>query len=250
MRDRCLISTMSGEVFPFERTAEFSPGGESLEVAMDGMENARIRPGSTPCARFRDFSPFKIPLESFSLGEGSTPLVFAGKALCNYVGTDALQLKNETANPSWSFKDRGSLACVAMCAEMGESVTATISTGNMGQSMAAYGARSGLGVIVFVPAFTPKEKILPMAFHGAHVLRIGGCDYADMKSRVLAMAGRLGLRIVSGNGPIRVEGYKLTAFELYEQFGGKVPDFIAVPSSACGHVRGIFKGFRELLAAG
>ncbi len=250
MRDRWLRSTITGEDFPFGRLAEFSPGGESLEVAIGGIEDARIRQGSTPCERFRDFLPFDPPLERFTLGEGSTPLLGAGKALCDYIGTDAIRLKNETVNPTWSFKDRGSVACVAMCAQMGESVTATISTGNMGQSMAAYGARAGLGVMVFVPSFTPKEKILSMAFHGAHVLRVGGCDYADMKSRVLAMADGLGLRIVSGNGPIRVEGYKLTAFELYEQFGRSVPDFIAVPSSACGHIRGIFKGFRELLAAG
>ncbi len=55
---------------------------------------------------------------------------------------------------------------------------------------------------------------------------------------------------MSGNGPIRTEGYKLTAFELHEQTRGELPDFVAVPTSACGHIRGLFKGFRELLAAG
>jgi threonine synthase len=60
----------------------------------------------------------------------------------------------------------------------------------------------------------------------------------------------LGLRIVSGNGPIRVEGYKLTAFEMFEQMNGQVPDYIAVPTSACGHIRGLFKGYRELHTAG
>jgi threonine synthase len=71
-----------------------------------------------------------------------------------------------------------------------------------------------------------------------------------MKLRALDLAPRFGLRIVSGNGPIRVEGYKMEAFELFEQLGGEVPDFIVVPVSACGHIRGIFKGYRELLAAG
>ncbi len=249
MRGRWLRSTLTGETFPFERLAEFSPAGESLEVAIENIEKARIRPGQTPSERFSEFLPFALPLGQFSLGEGSTPLLPAGRALCAYAETGALYLKNETVNPTWSFKDRGSVACAAMCAETGERVTATISTGNMGQSMAAYGARSGLGVIVFVPSFAPKEKILSMAFHGARVVRVDG-DYADMKSRVLAMAEGLGLRIVSGNGPIRAEGYKLTAFELYEQLGRSVPDFIAVPTSACGHIRGIFKGFIELLAAG
>jgi threonine synthase len=137
-----------------------------------------------------------------------------------------------------------------MAAERGESITATISTGNMGQSMAAYGARAGLRVLVFLPDFAPREKILAMAVHGATVVRVGGSDYTDMKTRVLGLSSRLGLRIVSGNGPIRVEGYKIEAFELFEQLAGEVPDFIVVPCSACGHVRGIFKGYRELLAAG
>jgi threonine synthase len=70
-----------------------------------------------------------------------------------------------------------------------------------------------------------------------------------MKKAVLGLAKEFNLRIVSGNGPIRAEGYKLTAFELYEQTSGELPDYIAVPTSACGHIRGLFKGFRELLAA-
>jgi len=70
-----------------------------------------------------------------------------------------------------------------------------------------------------------------------------------MKKKILNRSEELGLRVVSGNGPIRVEGYKSTAFELFEQTGGNLPDYIAVPTSACGHIRGIFKGFRELKEA-
>jgi threonine synthase len=120
----------------------------------------------------------------------------------------------------------------------------------MGNSLAAYGARSGLNVIVFVPEFTPVEKILAMNIHGATVLKVGAPDYSLMKSVVLNLAEELNLRIVSGNGPLRVEGYKLTAFEMFEQMKGKVPDFVAVPTSACGHIRGIFKGYKELHKAG
>jgi threonine synthase len=71
-----------------------------------------------------------------------------------------------------------------------------------------------------------------------------------MKTALLAMAGDLRLRIVTGNGPIRVEGYKLAAWEIVEQLEGEVPDVIVVPTSACGHIRGLFKGFRELRDAG
>lgn len=245
-----LRSTLTGIEYPFARLEEFAENGESLEVFIPGMADARPRPGARSWERFTEFLPFDGAHPELSLGEGSTPLLDAGSSLNAYTGVDDLLLKNETLNPTWSFKDRGSLACSIMAAERGERVTATISTGNMGQSMAAYGARAGLRVIVVLPGFAPREKLLSMAVHGAHVVRVTGAEYADMKTAVLSLARRFGLRIVSGNGPVRAEGYKLEAFELYEQLGGEVPDFIVVPTSACGHVRGIFKGYRELMAAG
>ncbi len=250
MKSARLRSTTTGIEYPFDRLEEFADNGESLEAAIPGIERARVRPGARSWERFAEFMPFEGIHPELSLGEGATPLVDAGPRLAAYAGVDGLLLKNETMNPTWSFKDRGSIACSIMAAERGESITATISTGNMGQSMAAYGARAGLRVLVFLPDYAPREKILAMAVHGATVIRVGGADYTDMKTRVLGLSSRLGLRIVSGNGPIRVEGYKMEAFELFEQLGGEVPDFIVVPTSACGHVRGIFKGYRELLAAG
>ncbi|PKL07111.1 MAG: threonine synthase, partial [Spirochaetae bacterium HGW-Spirochaetae-9] len=245
-----LRSTLTGIEYPFERLEEFADNGESLEVVVPGIENARPRPGSRIWDRFVEFMPFEGTHPELSLGEGATPLVDAGPALKSFTGLENLLFKNETTNPTWSFKDRGSIACSIMAVERGERVTATISTGNMGQSMAAYGSRAGLEVLVFLPAFVPREKVLSMAVHGATIVRVAGADYADMKMKVLGLASSLGLRIVSGNGPIRVEGYKMEAFELFEAFGGEAPDFIVVPTSACGHVRGIFKGFRELRAAG
>lgn len=247
---RILKSTLTGIEYPFERLEEFADNGESLEVAFSGIETARVRPARQIWERFAQFMPF-TKMESFcSLGEGNTPLLLAGKRLRGFCGIEKLLIKNETQNPTWSFKDRGSLACVFLARELGESATATISTGNMGHSIAAYATRAGIAALVFLPEFAPKEKIQAMSMHGATVLRVAAPDYALMKKTVLGLAGRLGLRIVSGNSPIRVEGYKLTAFEMYEQLKGEVPDYIAVPTSACGHIRGIHKGYRELLTAG
>ncbi len=243
-----LISTISGTEYPLDQLEEFADNGESLEVAIDSLRTARVKPGKYIWQRFADFLPFAIE-ESFSLGEGNTPLVRAEK-LSTFTGLPQLLLKNETQNPTWSFKDRGSLACVAIARYCHEDVTATISTGNMGNSMAAFGAKAGLKTLIFVPDFTPKEKIMAMSIHGASVVKIHAPDYSAMKKGLLELAKDLGLRIVSGNGPIRVEGYKLTAFEMWEQMDGQVPDYIAVPTSACGHIRGLFKGYRELQEAG
>ena len=247
---RKLLSTITGREYAFERLEEFADNGEALEVALPEIERARPRPGLYLWDRFRDFLPFKQMDPSVSLGEGNTPLADAGARLKGFTGIDRLLLKNETQNPTWSFKDRGSLACIFMAQEMGEHTTATISTGNMGHSIAAYAARAGLKALVFVPEFAPREKLVAMTMHGATVVRVRAPDYALMKKTMLGLAKELSLRIVSGNGPIRAEGYKLTAFELWEQTLGELPDFVAVPTSACGHIRGLFKGFRELQAAG
>jgi len=247
---RKLVSTITSLEYPFERLEEFAENGEALEVAMPGIERARLRPGAHLWERFADFLPFKAPVASVSLGEGNTPLMEAGASLQTFAGIERLLLKNETQNPTWSFKDRGSLACIFMAREMRETVTATISTGNMGHSIAAYAARAGIKALVFVPEFAPREKLMAMTMHGATVIKVQARDYALMKKTVLGLAKELNLRIVSGNGPIRAEGYKLTAFEMHEQLRGEVPDHIAVPTSACGHIRGVFKGYRELLAAG
>lgn len=245
-----LVSTITHQEYPFNRIEEFAENGESLEVKIEGIEKARIRTGKHIWQRFAEFLPFSGMDESISLGEGNTSLIKADAKLLEYTGLENLLIKNETQNPTWSFKDRGSFSCIAMAKEMGESVTATISTGNMGNSISAYGAKAGIKVIVFVPDFTPKEKILAMGIHGACVIKVQSADYSQMKNAILGMAKDLNLRIVSGNGPIRAEGYKLTAFELFEQMEREVPDYIVVPTSACGHIRGIFKGFRELQKAG
>lgn len=248
-----LKSTVTGVEYPFEILEEFTPEGESLEVVINSGTKPQIRSGHSLYERFCEFMPFEDSLDKFSLGEGDTPLLKADGKLTGFTGIPNLLLKNETQNPTWSFKDRGSLACVAMSSEMGEQIAATISTGNMGNSIAAYGAKAGIKVIVFVPHYTPQEKIMAMSIHGAKVIKVIAPDYSEMKAKILSLAGKLNLRIVSGNGPFRTEGYKLTAFEMFEQMGGggnSVPDYIAVPTSACGHVRGIFKGYKELFDAG
>ncbi len=245
---KCLISTISGKKYPFEKLEEFAENGESLEVKIEGLGSAIVRSGSTIWERFADFLPFDNYSPVFTLGEGGTPLL-ESKRLGEYVGLDLILLKNETVNPTWSFKDRGSLPCILMAKQMGERFVATISTGNMGASIAAYGARSGVQPIIFIPSFCLEEKIRSMAIHGATIIKVEAPDFGEIKRKVLNLADSFKLRIVSGNGPIRVEGYKFCAFELYEQLGRKVPDFIAVPTSACGHIRGLFKGFRELLEA-
>ena len=246
----CLQSTMTKQKYPISRLKEWSNKGEPLEVNIENISRAKIKEGNCLWEKFIDFLPFKNIDNNLSLGEGNTPILSGSKTLKNYCDLKNIFLKNETQNPTWSFKDRGSLACTWMSKAMGESVTATISTGNMGNSIAAYGAKANLKTIVFLPDFTPEEKIAAIGIHGAQIYKIKTENYSNMKKTILDHASNLGIRVVSGNGPIRVEGYKVAAFEIYQQFSGHIPDYIAVPTSACGHIRGLFKGFRELKQAG
>lgn len=245
----CLISTISGIEYPFDQLEEFSENGESLEVKIEGLDRATPKSGATIWERFQDFLPFDNFQASLSLGEGSTPLLESG-SLAEYVGIKSLFLKNETVNPTWSFKDRGSLPCILMAKKYNERFIMTVSSGNMGASLAAYGARSGIHPIIFIPPSCSEEKIRSMSIHGATIFKVEAPNFGEMKQQLLSLAAKLKLRISSGNNPIRVEGYKFCAFEIFEQLKGQIPDFIAVPTSACGHIRGLFKGFNELLKAG
>src|ERR1039457_6201824 len=167
---RKLVSTIPGAYYPFERLEEFADNGEALEVALAGLEQARPRPGRHLWERFAEFLPFQAMDPSASLGEGNTPLVDAGGRLKSFTGIDGLLCKNETQNPTWSFKDRGSLACIFMAQEMVVRTTATIATCTMAHSVAPSGARAGIKALVFVPEFAPREKLMAMSIHGATVI--------------------------------------------------------------------------------
>ena len=245
-----LKSTLSGDKYSFLRLKEWSENKEPLEVGLDNIAKANIYDGIYLWERFMDFLPFENINSNYSLGEGNTPVLKGSKNLKKYCDLENIFLKNESQNPTWSFKDRGSLFCVWMAKSMKENLTATISTGNMGNSIAAYGAKSNLKTVIFLPEFTPEEKIAAIGIHGAKIYKVKAPDYSKMKKKILDYASKLGIRVISGNGAIRVEGYKLAAFEIYEQFSGDIPDYIAVPTSACGHIRGLFKGFKELKKAG
>ena len=238
------------EHYPLDSFAEYSSLGFPLECVIPGINEKKIRKGRTVWNRFRDFFPLGPFDMSLSLGEGETPYLETTDSLKRWTGLPRLFLKNETVNPTWSFKDRGSFFCVQASLLWGEKRCATISTGNMGHSMAAYGRRAGLDTLVFIPRGTPYEKVLPMLLHEGRVITLKGDTFSQLKSQVLSLSKTYRLRTVTGNGPHRIEGYKSLSFELYEQCRRILPDYIALPVSATGHARGLHKGFRELQEAG
>jgi threonine synthase len=177
-----------------------------------------------------------------SLGEGSTPLVAAGR-LSAETGYD-LYLKCEGANPTGSFKDRGMAVAVARAAESGARAVVCASTGNTAASAAAYAARAGLAAIVLTPAgATATAKRAQAVAAGAQLLEVRG-SFDDALRLCRELGERPGYVLVNSLNPDRIEGQKSVAFELLEQLGS-VPDVVTLPFGGGGNVSAVAAGFAE-----
>lgn len=191
-----------------------------------------------------DFLPLDRVNHDLSLGEGNTPLIRL-KNVEKAFGLPRVFAKNETVNPTLSFKDRGTAVAIQKAVSLGIEKIGTVSTGNMAASTAAYGAKAGLKTLVLVKEDTPMEKLLPAAIHKARMIKVEG-DYGDLFRKSLRLAPRIGIYFMNSVDPFRLEGYKVTGFEIFFQLDRQVPDFIVVPVSAGGHLVGIIRAFQEL----
>ncbi|NJE02351.1 threonine synthase [Thermococcus sp. JdF3] len=198
--------------------------------------------GRTVWERFWDFWPVEPALE-LSLGEGDTPLVRSG--LGEEFGV-RLHLKNETVNPTWSFKDRGTFLAMSYALKAGYRAVGTVSTGNMAASVSAYASRFGLEAKILVSESAGDEKLKAVSVYGGEVIRVRG-DYGKLYFESLKLGERLGVYFINSDNPFRIEGYKGIAFEIAEELS---PDYVLIPTSSGGLFRGIAKGFIELHESG
>ena len=179
---------------------------------------------------------------SLSLGEGSTPLVHAGR-LSELFGLD-LHLKCEGLNPTGSFKDRGMVLAVERAREAGARAVVCASTGNTAASAAAYAARAGLDAIVLTPVgATATAKRAQARAAGARVLEVRG-TFDDALRLCRELGEREGFVLVNSINPDRIEGQKSVVHELLEQLGA-VPDVIALPYGGGGNVSAVAAGLAE-----
>jgi threonine synthase len=198
--------------------------------------------------RYAPFYPYLDPNPLFSLGEGRTSLlrsVFTAEKL----GLGELFFKNETQNPTWTFKDRGTACSVQNAFALGYRRFGTLSSGNMGASVAAYGSRAGMDTFIMLKDNVPREKIDALTIYGARAFKVYG-NYTKLYARLLEIGNQHRIYFSLSDDPLRVEGYKSLAFELLEQMDGELPDYLAVPLGSGGLCRGIFKGFEELRDSG
>ena len=194
-------------------------------------------------------SPIHDPGALVDLGEGHTPVACL-PALGEAVGVRELIGKLEFLNPTGSFKDRGSSVMVAAAREHGVLALVEDSSGNAGASVAAYAARAGMDAHVFVPSGAPSAKVGQIRVYGAEVHTVEGSREA-VGDAAAAFATEHGLVYASHSlSPYFLEGTKMFAYEVAEQFGGELPEHIVMPVGNGGLYLGTWIGFRELVESG
>jgi len=193
-----------------------------------------------------------LPVEgdpAVDLGTGFTPLVKADR-LAHELGLGEVWVKNDTRNPTNSFKDRVVSVALSKALEFGFKVAACASTGNLANSVAAHAARAGLRSYVFIPSNLEQGKVVTTAVYGGNVVAIDG-NYDDVNRLCAELAGVYEWAFVNVNmRPFYAEGSKTLAFETAEQLGWRTPDHVVVPVASGSLLTKIRKGFEELYKVG
>lgn len=208
------------------------------------LENLKNRPRTL--WRYAEVLPNDPPV---SLGEGMTALVHAER-LGQSMGLENLYIKDEGLNPTGSFKARGMTAAVSRAKQLGAKALAAPTAGNAGGALAAYAAAAGLPSVIVMPADTPAANVMECQAFGAKVVKLNGL-ISDCGKYVAEHKDREGWYDVSTlKEPYRVEGKKTMGYELWEQFGGKLPDVILYPTGGGVGLIGMCKAFDEMQEMG
>jgi threonine synthase len=195
--------------------------------------------------RYLEVLPVENEANIVSLGEGWTPLLRA-EHLGKTIGINELYIKDESQNPTQSFKARGMSAAVSMAKELGAHKLAVPSAGNAAGALAAYAARAGLESFIFMPNDTPLANVIECQQTGANVTLMPGL-ITDCGAEVGRRKEAEGWFDVSTlKEPYRVEGKKTLGYELAEQLNWKLPDVIIYPTGGGTGLIGMWKAFAEM----
>src|SRR5215216_6696042 len=218
------------------------PGSDSAEL------KRRIQAGPHSLWRYADFLPLDRAPRT-SLPTGWTPLVRADR-LAERLGIGELWIKNETANPTHSFKDRVVSVALARAIELGFDTVACASTGNLANAVSAHAAAAGLPSYVFIPADLEQEKVLATGAYGTNIVAIRG-NYDAVNRLCTEVSGDRPWAFVNVNvRPYYAEGSKTLAFEVAEQLGWELPDRVVAPIASGSLFTKVARGFDEFIEAG
>ena len=251
---KCLRCRECEREYPVEplNVCEFCFG--PLEVSYDYESIARsvsrksIEKGPLTMWRYHDF----LPVEAggvIDIGTGLTPLIKANN-LGQLIGLDHLYIKNDSVNPTFSFKDRPVTVTTTKALEFEFEVLACVSTGNLMGAVAAHGAKAGMKTIVFFPAYLEKAKIVGAAVYGPTLVAVDGTyDQANRFCSELADNNRWAFVNINMR-PFYAEGSKTLGHEVAEQLGWRAPDHCVVPAASGELHTKVWKGLQEMADVG
>ena len=230
--------------------------GGLLEVVYDlprmkkEISFAKLRANGNTLWRYKDFFPAIDEKNIVSLGEGCTPLV-KSVHLSRELGMENIYFKNDTMMPTGSFKDRGFSLAISFAKDIGVKKGFTYSSGNAGASFAAYSSRGGFNALVLVEYLASDTKKAMIKLYGAPTAILNFENFAQISVMLEKAVRQLGLyQFVNFINPIRHEAMKTYAYEIFDQLGGAVPDYMFHPVGTGGGLWGAWKGYNELKALG
>lgn len=220
-----------------------------LQTARRFVERDEITRRKKGMWRWHELLPVLNTENQIFLGEGDTPLLFLPHVEME-LGLSNLYLKDESSNPTGSFKARGLAAAVSKAKELGVEKVIIPTAGNAGGAMAAYAARAGLKAHIFMPKDTPFANIEESRMAGAEVVLVDGLisDAAGMAGEKARAEGWFD--VSTFKEPYRVEGKKVMGYELAEAFDWNLPDVIIYPTGGGTGLVGMWKAFAELETLG
>ncbi|MCX7617102.1 threonine synthase [Tepidiforma sp.] len=240
--------------YPLEarHVCDFCFGPVEVTYDYDAIRKAvsreRIERGPASLWRYRDYLPCDAE-SAIDIGAGFTPLIRA-KNLGKALGLNNLYIKNDTVNPTWSFKDRVVAVASSRARELGYDKLACASTGNLANSVSAHAAAAGMEAVVFIPHDLELGKVLGSSIYGPTLVKVRG-NYDAVNRLCAELAGAYNWAFVNVNvRPYYSEGSKTLGFEVAEQLGWRAPDHCVVPIASGSLFVKIRKGLQELWKTG
>jgi threonine synthase len=232
------------ESFPSRSRCQKCGGLLEYTYDLERLKEVKLA-GSLSFWRYKPLLP--ETKKAVTMGEGGTPLHKAER-LANKIGLKALFLKDETQNPTNSFRDRCATLMVSNALDLGHEFLVCASNGNLGASLAAYCAKSGLVCHVIVPKTVDMGKLAQMLIYDA-IIEEHGETVDESIERAETLAKETGwYQAAAELNPLTIEAQKTIAYEIVEQFG--VPDWLITPMGSGGTLYSVWKGFKEMQALG
>jgi threonine synthase len=221
-------------------------------VAMNTARAAPFEPSDEPSMwRYFDLLPLSDRASIVSQGEGQTPLMLSPR-LADHLGVGNLLLKNETVNPTGSFKDRQISLGISKAKESGAQTLAVISSGNVAAAAASYSAVAGLKCNIFAPKNAALDKLVQARMYGASFVKVNTLSSSLIFELVGQACPQKSWCLLSTAGlynPYHVEGAKTIAYELFQQCPS-MPDWVIAPVGGGGLIGALWRGFNELVSLG